>query len=459
MSEILAEIKKVNRVLNNNQLSIPTYQRPYRWKEKNTASLLEDIFEAWQIGQQSYRIGALILHKDKNVYHIVDGQQRITTLLLILNVLGNELALPHINQLQYPHVDSYENIKLNYAFIEKWLFNNIDKNRKEFSVFLTEHCEMVEITVSELTEAFQMFDSQNGRGKELEAYNLLKAYHIRAMEDEPQITQIYLDQRWENSTRVLSKNNGIGDVLGQIFAEQLYRTRVWSRREEALSFKKKDIEEFKGFNIFSKGNAQYPLHNSYFLQLLAMRHLKQTGANVKGIKNRFNYNVEDDIDPFVLLNQEFINGKLFFDYVETYNQIYQRLFLDKYDNELIEFKQFYQRQCLYKNNRVGDGYLCEVYKSLIFLLFDKFGEDGLTKYYKILYALVYRNRLEKIQVKYDFVAKNKKIIEAFFIINNAKSYLHLSELEKNANQAIKLRKNVSEIEAFFKGRGIILKEE
>ena len=27
-----------------------------------------------------------------------------------------------------------------------------------------------------------MFDSQNGRGKELEAYNLLKAYHIRAME-------------------------------------------------------------------------------------------------------------------------------------------------------------------------------------------------------------------------------------------------------------------------------------
>jgi len=96
---------------------------------------------------------------------------------------------------------------------------------------------------------------------------------------------------------------------------------------------------------------------------------------------------------------------------------------------------------------------------LIFLLFDKFGEDGLTKYYKTLYALVYRNRLEKIQMKYDFVAKNKKIIEAFFIINNAKSHLDISELEKNANQAIQMKKNVSEIEAFFKERGIVLKEE
>lgn len=38
------------------------------------------------------------------------------------------------------------------------------------------------IVVKDRSEAFQMFDSQNGRGKELEAYNLLKAYHIRAME-------------------------------------------------------------------------------------------------------------------------------------------------------------------------------------------------------------------------------------------------------------------------------------
>ena len=38
-----------------------------------------------------------------------------------------------------------------------------------------------ELKVVAFNEAFQMFESQNGRGKELEAYNLLKAYHIRAM--------------------------------------------------------------------------------------------------------------------------------------------------------------------------------------------------------------------------------------------------------------------------------------
>lgn len=47
-------------------------------------------------------------------------------------------------------------------------------------------CEFVVIKVKELAEAFQMFESQNGRGKDLEAYNLLKAYHIRAMENDSQ---------------------------------------------------------------------------------------------------------------------------------------------------------------------------------------------------------------------------------------------------------------------------------
>ncbi|RQO66453.1 DUF262 domain-containing protein [Pedobacter sp. KBW06] len=454
-NSILAEIKKVKVVLKNDGLCIPVYQRPYRWKEKNVSLLLEDIFEAWQNGQQSYRIGALILHKEKsdegNIYNIVDGQQRITTLLLILKVIGDPLVEAHIDTLRYPHGDSHENIRSNHLFIMLWLKENLGERKKEFLLFLTEHCEMVEIVVDSLSEAFQMFDSQNGRGKELEAYNLLKAYHIRSMDEEDQETKILLDQRWENGTRVSSLAKGESvDILKQIFGEQLYRTRVWSRRGEALGFVKKNIEEFKGFTISQRDSAKYPFHNTHFLQLLATRHLNHIGGSVKGIKGRFNSKLDEGIDPFVSINQTIVNGKAFFDYIETYNQIYQRLFLNLTDSqELAEFKNFYKEQCLYKHNRAGDRYLCEVFKSLVFLLFDKFGEDGLMKYYKILYAIIYRVRLEKQQVKYDFVAKNKSFINAFFVINNAKSYMELLELEKKSKYSITLAKDVDKVRHFF----------
>ena len=55
-----------------------------------------------------------------------------------------------------------------------------------------------------------MFESQNGRGKELEAYNLLKAYHIRAMSYSSQEDKILCDKRWEDATMHISKNNNRG---------------------------------------------------------------------------------------------------------------------------------------------------------------------------------------------------------------------------------------------------------
>ena len=40
---------------------------------------------------------------------------------------------------------------------------------------------MVEVVLQDISEAFQFFDSQNARGKDLEPHDLLKAYHLGAL--------------------------------------------------------------------------------------------------------------------------------------------------------------------------------------------------------------------------------------------------------------------------------------
>lgn len=65
---------------------IPSYQRPYSWKAENVQQLLEDVWEAYENRDEEYFIGSLItieIEKGRR-YDVVDGQQRLTTLNLIL---------------------------------------------------------------------------------------------------------------------------------------------------------------------------------------------------------------------------------------------------------------------------------------------------------------------------------------------------------------------------------------
>ena len=189
-------------------------------------------------------------------------------------------------------------------------------------------------------------------------------------------------------------------------------------------------------------------------------------------QSRFEWGDSENIDPFVNINQQIVNGKAFFDYIETYVEIYKRLFMHlKSSQQLSEFKRFYYEKCLnYKNDlskvdeyaykpkgsarRSGDTYLREAYKTIIFILFDKFGEKGLLEYYKVIYKLIYINRLSLSQVRYDAVAKiPSKYIQ---IIVHAKE---LSDLEKlnilwanhPKTEATNLVNGIEEIKEFILG--------
>lgn len=449
MGHINAVIKSVKQIFKDmgSTLQIPPYQRPYRWEYKNVKQLLEDIATNKNAGKQKYRIGSVILYKkDEKSYEIVDGQQRITSLLLLAKVceVKNEL----LNQLKYKHSDSINSIVRNYKYIKEWIDDYYPNNKTEFWNYVEDSCEFVVIIVDDLSEAFQMFDSQNGRGKELEAYNLLKAYHIRAMEQDSHDVKVACDKRWESATMYdatpLIKEDPNIDILKQIFNEQLYRGRMWSKGQIAHILKKSDIGEFKGFTIDKNHNIDFPFQNPYLLQYITAKFYNNILSGTISTQPRFSHGDNENIDPFVSVTQQIINGKDFFDYVETYVEIYKQLFIQLKSFQLKEFKRFYHKYCLNYGKsldesddsnyfkavgdatRSGDSYLREAYKTVVMLLFDKFGEKGLNKYYKVLYKLIYSERLNS-QVRRDTVAKLP--IEYISIINQAKNISDLVELD------------------------------
>ena len=81
----------VRELLNMENITIPPYQRPYKWTEKNVNLLIDDIL--FNSNKSSYRIGTLVLHEDNGIQNIVDGQQRTITLALIALALKNESKL------------------------------------------------------------------------------------------------------------------------------------------------------------------------------------------------------------------------------------------------------------------------------------------------------------------------------------------------------------------------------
>ncbi|WQR95660.1 DUF262 domain-containing protein [Helicobacter pylori] len=74
---------------------MPNYQRDYAWKDKNFRDLWEDLEEAIDYNKKGYGhfIGTMVVAKNednKKLYDIIDGQQRTTTIFMLLHVLANK---------------------------------------------------------------------------------------------------------------------------------------------------------------------------------------------------------------------------------------------------------------------------------------------------------------------------------------------------------------------------------
>ncbi len=85
----------IKEIFQAERYSIPNYQRDYAWKDKNFRDLWEDLEEAIEYNKKGYGhfIGTMVVAKNednKKLYDIIDGQQRTTTIFMLLHVLANE---------------------------------------------------------------------------------------------------------------------------------------------------------------------------------------------------------------------------------------------------------------------------------------------------------------------------------------------------------------------------------
>ena len=92
----------VSELFTSGQYTIPIYQRNYTWGKGEIEQLLQDLMDEASLKQEhqkDYYLGSLVVHQRKDgKFEIIDGQQRHTTLCILMAVLKNEYGEDGISQ-------------------------------------------------------------------------------------------------------------------------------------------------------------------------------------------------------------------------------------------------------------------------------------------------------------------------------------------------------------------------
>ena len=246
--------KEDNKPITDVRLAIPEYQRPYKWTARNAIQLLDDILEARNSNKEVYRVGTLILHREKNqeLYNIVDGQQRIITFSLLLLSLyemeensKEKRKIDFLNQQVFNNTYSRHNIPNNLNAFRRRLHKSTDGDNnvehiidmKRLRNFIEQQCELIVVITDDVSEAFQFFDSQNARGKALYPHDLLKAYHLREMSDIDEAKTEQIVKEWEKIPQ---------QDLAAFFGDYIYLIKEWINGNWAYNLNKHNIYNIKG---------------------------------------------------------------------------------------------------------------------------------------------------------------------------------------------------------------------
>ena len=349
--------KKVGELLKEGNLRIPSYQRPYKWNRKHIRNLFYDLRDA--MGKKEYQIGSVILHENNGYLYIVDGQQRLISISLFLHLLDDLENYKGANQLlsaEFGEISCYHASE-NY---NEWknLTQLVGENEaKDICNFLLENCTVSVITMPQerLSEAFQLFDSQNNRGKSLEPHDLLKAYHLRKEDSEDE----KIVEKWEQFVEDKDLS------LKELFDKHLFRMRRWSRGETGLTnkrygsylrFTEDFIDDFKGVDL----SQNFP-----YLELY--RHIENLPMSI---------------------TMPIIDGSKFFEYIESAHETIKEHkdflndelgFSDEPEGE--EKNLAYPEGMLNIYNSSKGRYLkCHnIFLNICSLFADRFGKDELSK--------------------------------------------------------------------------------
>lgn len=277
---------------------IPEYQRPFSWETENFEQLFDDINQAMESGEENYFLGSVILQIKKlnsdgsGIYDIVDGQQRLTTLTILLSVMrdltyskkAKETIQDKIYQEENEFEGNKEEVRIEVrdrdaTFFKKYILEeegtkkNIKKNNltesqlKMYTAievfrnklmqngtvnqdllnnmikYILNNCILVYVRTSNFTSAYRLFSVLNDRGMPLSTSDLLKSSNLGAILDKNK--RKYYQNIWEQIEENLGRDE-LDKLLGFI--------RLIIIKEKA---KKTIIDEYNeiifGKDMISKG--------------------------------------------------------------------------------------------------------------------------------------------------------------------------------------------------------------
>ncbi|KAA6302357.1 MAG: hypothetical protein EZS26_001470 [Candidatus Ordinivivax streblomastigis] len=278
-NNIDAKSKSLKDILFEKHYKVGYFQREYRWLRNHIEDLLIDLERSfnsnWEVGHtqqdvanyNKYYMGPIVLFMDGSEYSIVDGQQRLTSFILLMIYLNKKhseilntknkydgyvfsehygthsynMNIPERdNMLDYLHKDTKynEEILKNEScktILERYndiadLFPQSLLSEKIFPLFtnwLTEKLVFIEILTQTSDSAYTIFETMNDRGLNLTQTELLKSFLLSNVKDEIKIKE--LDGIWKDK---ISRLNTIDD--DQDFF------KAWFRAKYAITIRTKD---------------------------------------------------------------------------------------------------------------------------------------------------------------------------------------------------------------------------
>ena len=238
---------------------IPNYQRPYLWETQQAEQLLEDLdYFASQDDPKPYFLGSIVVIKEQQTgnHIVVDGQQRLTTLTILLSVLRHLSEAKGIDDLIYEQAnpvlgtqdryrltryrdkeffsqyiqkadglekmpsnialtDSQSNIRGNALHFKKLLeFGDWSEDRyRQLAAYVAQHCYLAVVETSDEESAYRIFSVLNDRGIPLSAADILKAEIIAAISGDEQ--RDCFTKKWEMTEELLG-HDALETLFGHI---------------------------------------------------------------------------------------------------------------------------------------------------------------------------------------------------------------------------------------------------
>lgn len=232
MKEIRSDAQNLRKLLGGSKYAIDYYQREYRWQPKQVQELIDDLAEKFLESYDAahersevekyghYFLGSIIISNRDGQKFIIDGQQRLTTLTLLLIYLRNllndsyqqgqltelissqkfgkrsfNLDVPERNDCmdalftgssfdEADQPESVANILARHRDIEDQFPEELGQQALPyFTDWLIENVHLVEITAYSDGDAYTIFETMNDRGLSLTATDMLKGYLLANISD------------------------------------------------------------------------------------------------------------------------------------------------------------------------------------------------------------------------------------------------------------------------------------